>query len=154
MCTDVEAFCEHVLATYPRLDILINNAAQTIRRPPQYYQHMMAMENTPVNLLAAPLAATLHEFREPVQLRLGADEESKVNLLKADGPRDVNGMPLAGGLMPGVHAPSKEILDAKEADIRLAPTSLVALRSAAGLSSAQLSQVALLPEDHIKDDVK
>jgi hypothetical protein len=64
------------LATYPRLDMLINNAAQTIRRPPQYYQHMMTMENTPVAQLPAPLAATLHEFREPVSLRLTADAAS------------------------------------------------------------------------------
>jgi NAD(P)-dependent dehydrogenase (short-subunit alcohol dehydrogenase family) len=33
----VLTFTQHVLAHYEKLDILINNAAQTIRRPPAYY---------------------------------------------------------------------------------------------------------------------
>lgn len=34
--------------TIPKLDILINNAAQTIRRPPLYYQHLLAKEAKPL----------------------------------------------------------------------------------------------------------
>ncbi len=40
----VEAFCSQLLATRPRLDFIINNACQTVRRPPQFYAHMMANE--------------------------------------------------------------------------------------------------------------
>jgi len=40
----VEAFCSHLLATRDRLDFIINNACQTVRRPPAFYQHMMARE--------------------------------------------------------------------------------------------------------------
>jgi NAD(P)-dependent dehydrogenase (short-subunit alcohol dehydrogenase family) len=40
----VEAFCRHVLATHSRLDFIINNACQTVRRPPDYYEHMMQRE--------------------------------------------------------------------------------------------------------------
>ena len=40
----VEAFCETLLATRPRLDFIINNACQTVRRPPEFYAHMMAGE--------------------------------------------------------------------------------------------------------------
>ncbi|MDF1799098.1 MAG: SDR family oxidoreductase [Planctomycetota bacterium] len=40
----VEAFCEHVLATEERLDFLVHNACQTVRRPPAYYQHLVASE--------------------------------------------------------------------------------------------------------------
>ena len=40
----VEAFCRHLLATRQRLDFIINNACQTVRRPPDFYQHMMALE--------------------------------------------------------------------------------------------------------------
>ena len=43
----VELFCTYIEQTYPRLDILINNAAQTVRRPPGFYAHMMEMENLP-----------------------------------------------------------------------------------------------------------
>ncbi len=40
----VEAFCRHLLATHSRLDFIINNACQTVRRPPEFYQHMMERE--------------------------------------------------------------------------------------------------------------
>ena len=40
----VEAFCAELVATRPRLDFIINNACQTVRRPPAFYAHMMAGE--------------------------------------------------------------------------------------------------------------
>ena len=40
----VEAFCKHLLSTRDRLDFIINNACQTVRRPPDFYQHMMESE--------------------------------------------------------------------------------------------------------------
>ena len=41
----VEAFCQQLVATRQRLDFIINNACQTVRRPPAFYAHMMASEN-------------------------------------------------------------------------------------------------------------
>ena len=43
----VEAFADYVEKAYERLDILINNAAQTVRRPPGFYAHLMAAERVP-----------------------------------------------------------------------------------------------------------
>jgi NAD(P)-dependent dehydrogenase (short-subunit alcohol dehydrogenase family) len=43
----VEAFCRELLATRHRLDFIINNACQTVRRPPDFYRHMMACEMSP-----------------------------------------------------------------------------------------------------------
>jgi NAD(P)-dependent dehydrogenase (short-subunit alcohol dehydrogenase family) len=40
----VERWCEHLLATLPRLDALINNACQTVRRPAGWYDHVAAGE--------------------------------------------------------------------------------------------------------------
>jgi NAD(P)-dependent dehydrogenase (short-subunit alcohol dehydrogenase family) len=40
----VEAFCRDLVATRDRLDFIINNACQTVRRPPEFYAHMMADE--------------------------------------------------------------------------------------------------------------
>ena len=40
----VEAFCTELLAHRGRLDFIINNACQTVRRPPEFYAHMMAAE--------------------------------------------------------------------------------------------------------------
>jgi len=40
----VEIFCNFIEKRYKRLDILINNAAQTVRRPAGFYEHLMANE--------------------------------------------------------------------------------------------------------------
>jgi len=40
----VEIFCTHIENTFNRLDVLINNAAQTVRRPPGFYAHLMPNE--------------------------------------------------------------------------------------------------------------
>ena len=40
----VEDFCEGLLATEPSLDILVNNAAQTVKRPPEFYAHLLDAE--------------------------------------------------------------------------------------------------------------
>ncbi|OGS12246.1 MAG: oxidoreductase [Elusimicrobia bacterium RIFOXYA2_FULL_58_8] len=44
----VEAFCGHLLGTRQRLDFIINNACQTVRRPPDFYAHMMGRERGPL----------------------------------------------------------------------------------------------------------
>jgi len=53
----VEAFCRHIEATHQRLDFIINNACQTVRRPPEFYAHMMDAERAA--LPAHPEAAAL-----------------------------------------------------------------------------------------------
>jgi NAD(P)-dependent dehydrogenase (short-subunit alcohol dehydrogenase family) len=40
----VEIFARYLTQTKSRLDILINNAAQTVRRPPAFYAHMLDLE--------------------------------------------------------------------------------------------------------------
>jgi NAD(P)-dependent dehydrogenase (short-subunit alcohol dehydrogenase family) len=40
----VEAFCRELVTRRERLDFIINNACQTVRRPPDFYAHMMAGE--------------------------------------------------------------------------------------------------------------
>jgi NAD(P)-dependent dehydrogenase (short-subunit alcohol dehydrogenase family) len=40
----VEAFCHHLLETHDRLDFIVNNACQTVRRPPDFYRHMLERE--------------------------------------------------------------------------------------------------------------
>ncbi|MBI5687235.1 MAG: SDR family oxidoreductase [Verrucomicrobia bacterium] len=47
----VEAFCRHLMTTRDRLDFIINNACQTVRRPPEFYAHMMAGETGPLNAM-------------------------------------------------------------------------------------------------------
>ncbi len=47
----VEIFCSHIEETFSRLDILINNAAQTVRRPPKFYEHLMENETKALHML-------------------------------------------------------------------------------------------------------
>ena len=41
----VESFCRRLLAEESRLDFLVHNACQTVRRPPAYYEEMVARED-------------------------------------------------------------------------------------------------------------
>ncbi|WP_133500836.1 SDR family NAD(P)-dependent oxidoreductase [Cognatilysobacter terrigena] len=59
----VEAFCSEMLRTHDRLDFIINNACQTVRRPPGFYAHMMAGET-----------AALHDAPEQIRRLVGRYE--------------------------------------------------------------------------------
>lgn len=88
----VEAFCRHLQQTRARLDFIINNACQTVRRPPDFYQHMMARETGPLRDL--PEAARrlvgpyeglrgYHLLPEGTQLGVGAPEPGLAGLTHA-----------------------------------------------------------------------
>lgn len=44
----IDRFMNHIEQTFGRLDILVNNATQTIRRPVHYYKHLLEAEVAPV----------------------------------------------------------------------------------------------------------
>ena len=72
----VEAFCREMLATRSRLDFIINNACQTVRRPPDFYAHMMEEEN-----------AALHQMPEHLRRLLGSYEGLRgYHMLPEGGP--------------------------------------------------------------------
>jgi NAD(P)-dependent dehydrogenase (short-subunit alcohol dehydrogenase family) len=48
---DVELFCSEILNTRDRLDFIINNACQTVRRPREFYEHMRAGETAALNTM-------------------------------------------------------------------------------------------------------
>jgi NAD(P)-dependent dehydrogenase (short-subunit alcohol dehydrogenase family) len=49
----VMTFTDHLSKTLPQLDFIINNACQTVRRPPQYYAHLIEGEQSPLESLPA-----------------------------------------------------------------------------------------------------
>jgi NAD(P)-dependent dehydrogenase (short-subunit alcohol dehydrogenase family) len=59
----VEAFCRELVTTRDRLDFIVNNACQTVRRPPEFYAHMMAEETGTHALLGAAPSALLSQVR-------------------------------------------------------------------------------------------
>ena len=104
----VEAFCRELLRSRDRLDFIINNACQTVRRPPDFYAHMMERET-----------ASLRDMPAAQRRLLGTYE----------GLRGYHMLPEAD---PAAVLPAT--LD----------------RRLAGLThSAELSQVALLPEERM-----
>jgi NAD(P)-dependent dehydrogenase (short-subunit alcohol dehydrogenase family) len=52
---NVYRFINYFKLEEPHLDILIHNAAQTIKRPPAFYQHLSDFENQPINELPIAL---------------------------------------------------------------------------------------------------
>lgn len=57
----VEIFCNFIEQKYENLDILINNAAQTVRRPAGFYTHLMANEERPISDLPQYAADLLQD---------------------------------------------------------------------------------------------
>ena len=71
----VELFTDYIKETYQRLDILINNAAQTVRRPPGFYAHLMENETQPVAELSMDAQSLLGQYQTCIsQLEYGQAE--------------------------------------------------------------------------------
>ncbi|MEO6798581.1 MAG: SDR family oxidoreductase [Rhodanobacter sp.] len=81
----VEAFCHELLATRSRLDFIINNACQTVRRPPDFYAHMMANET-----------AALHDLPDTVRALIGQYEGLRGSSILPQAGLAVSGTTLSG----------------------------------------------------------
>jgi NAD(P)-dependent dehydrogenase (short-subunit alcohol dehydrogenase family) len=78
----VEAFCQELVATRSRLDFIINNACQTVRRPPEFYAHLMATETAAVGTLPARAQRLLG--RDRLDRRERQDGGDKRKLIAAE----------------------------------------------------------------------
>ncbi len=107
----VEAFCQAILQQESRLDFIVNNACQTVRRPPAFYAHMMEGEHAPLQSLSPGARSVLgrYEGLRGVHVLGDAAATASIPVLAAGTTRDTIGLSQA----------------------------------------AALSQVALLPEDHL-----
>ncbi|MBI4387697.1 MAG: SDR family oxidoreductase, partial [Candidatus Omnitrophica bacterium] len=90
----VEIFCNYVEQKYKRLDLLINNAAQTVRRPPGFYAHLLPNE-----------MLRFQDLPENVQPLLQSFETCKQELMSRDQPKFLNQAQIAvawDGKMPAI----------------------------------------------------
>jgi NAD(P)-dependent dehydrogenase (short-subunit alcohol dehydrogenase family) len=69
----VEIFCRYIETKYQRLDILINNAAQTVRRPSGFYAHLMENESKAMHEITPEAAFLLDEHQQCVNRLQGVD---------------------------------------------------------------------------------
>ncbi len=81
----VEIFCNYIEQKYNRLDILINNAAQTVRRPAGFYAHLMENEKLAIAKLPKRAQPLLKEhslcLQELSDLSVPTAKTSKNNVL-------------------------------------------------------------------------
>ena len=63
----VEIFCNYIIQKYGRLDILINNAAQTVRRPSGFYSHLMVHETKSIVEFPLEIQNVLSDHQSCIQ---------------------------------------------------------------------------------------
>ena len=84
----VEAFCRQLHETHSRLDFIINNACQTVRRPPEFYKHMMEGEKVALSGSQVKLISEVPSAPELSQLKLLPEEYLESKGLFPDGVLD------------------------------------------------------------------
>ena len=78
----VEAFCADMVRTRTRLDFIVNNACQTVRRPPEFYAHMIEGETAALRGMAEQTRMLVAEYGAPdVRGLVHAPRLSQVPLL-------------------------------------------------------------------------
>ncbi|GAU70424.1 putative oxidoreductase [Streptomyces sp. NBRC 110611] len=125
----VIALADEVSAEGP-LDILINNAAQTVRRSPEAYAQLVAAESAPLPAGELPASLVLGHFGSGTPTALPASSSARSGALSAD---EVTALALttgsasparieagtaidAGGLVPDLHATNSWIQKVDEVD--------------------------------------
>ncbi|AXK71322.1 SDR family NAD(P)-dependent oxidoreductase [Lysobacter sp. TY2-98] len=123
----VEAFCSEMLRTHDQLDFIINNACQTVRRPPGFYAHMMEGET-----------AALHDAPEEIRRLVG----------RYEGLRSYTMLP-EGDVGQSLMSPDASALHNAAGLTRAAELSQVPL-----LADELLGQKHLFPEGQLDKDLQ
>eukprot|EP00927_Polykrikos_kofoidii_P039235 TRINITY_DN33666_c0_g1_i1.p1 TRINITY_DN33666_c0_g1~~TRINITY_DN33666_c0_g1_i1.p1 ORF type:complete len:590 (-),score=112.90 TRINITY_DN33666_c0_g1_i1:157-1926(-) len=84
----VERFCDELLHRFPRIHVLINNAAQTLTRAEGWYARMHELENRAAETLPTSGKALL---RSPVELRAIAAAPASTTASSRTAPEDLSG---------------------------------------------------------------
>ena len=79
----VEALAEHLVETLPQLDFILNNACQTVRRPPGFYAHLVEGERELLDSLpdeARPLLDSYDQLRNQQATRTTNSSELALSM--------------------------------------------------------------------------
>ena len=90
----IEIFCSHIEQTFDRLDILINNAAQTVRRPPEFYAHLIHNETKAIHELPENARKLMMSYQKCI---------NKLNSLSLPDTESETALPVSwNGNLPGI----------------------------------------------------
>src|SRR4029077_10169873 len=120
----VESLCHHLDATRPRLDFVVNNACQTVRRPPAFYEHMMELETVSLDRMPAEVRALVGSYEERDGIAASAARSQRA-------------------LLPGEASPSRDLFPAGRLDQDLQQVDLRD-RNSWRLMAAEVPTVELL----------
>ena len=119
----VEAFAQHVLTTRDRLDFIVNNACQTVRRPPDFYRHMMQDEAAALDTLTPEILRLVgaYEGLRGYHLLPGSDGGREVAGQDGEGRAVIESAPLAGLTRAAALSQTPLLPDELEAQVGLFP---------------------------------
>ena len=130
----VHHFCDYVKKNYPKLDFIINNAAQTVRKPPAFYEHLLRHEIEPIDEKMKGMVIDYHHYQ----------------------PHDLH--VLDGNQLSSKPGKKKSLLEAAmepfDADTKEGPIEKLKQDPAAMCGSVLLSQVPLMEGDQVDEDSK
>lgn len=138
----LEAFCATLCTNYDRLDIIINNACQTVRRPPVYYEHLIERERQQWDALpdaVKPVLVRDHAFRLERQRAIagaGASRADPATSLGTDALQMLEDATQVGDTAGRIARPAAVAsTDATREDVGFAA------------ASAEMSQLVVVPSD-------
>jgi NAD(P)-dependent dehydrogenase (short-subunit alcohol dehydrogenase family) len=79
----VELLAQFLAARLPRLDHILNNACQTVRRPPGFYRHLLEQESAPPEVLPEDSRRVLAHQRELHAMLAGSRSRDRAALVAA-----------------------------------------------------------------------
>ena len=94
----VEIFCSLLDRDLPRLDLIVNNACQTVRRPPGFFAHLLDVEERDIAALPAELQPLVARHHAHVRLLDAAPVRERA-ASAALGAGDAAGSESASGLV-------------------------------------------------------
>ena len=147
----VEAFCAELLATRERLDFIVNNACQTVRRPPEFYAHMMEGETRALDGLPSEVRQVLGSYeglRRPSLLPGPVEVAAPAAPDVPDAGSDAGSASASSAASPAASpAASSTASPAVSPAVSPAASSTASPATPSAALSAALSQVPLLPEE-------
>ncbi len=88
----VELFTKYLVERLPRLDYILNNACQTVRRPAGFFQHLLAREAESISALPADLRGVLTGHDELLHRIEGSPSRTSGALMQGAGHNPGEGL--------------------------------------------------------------